>query len=67
MPYNVYFMFSLTLKISVMFVTFLLFKNNLHIVLARGKGPKNGVYRDIFKTSRHSAAFYAPYSVWISF
>ena len=33
-----------------MFMTFLLFQRNLYIVLARGKGPKNSVYRDLFKT-----------------
>ena len=43
-------MFSLTFKAFVMLVTFLLFQNNLYIVLARGKGPKNNVHRDLFKT-----------------
>ena len=33
-----------------MFVTFLLFQSNLYVVLARGKGPKNSVNRDLFKT-----------------
>ena len=33
-----------------MFVTFLLFQSNLYVVLARGKGPKNSVHRDLFKT-----------------
>ena len=34
------FTFSLTCKFSVMLVAFSLFLSNLHIVLARGKGPK---------------------------
>ena len=33
-----------------MFVNFLLFQSNLYIVLAHGKGPKNSIYRDLFKT-----------------
>ena len=44
------FMFSLTFKAFMMFVTFLLFQSNLYVVLARGKGPKNNVHRDLFKT-----------------
>ena len=44
------FMFSLTFKAIVMFVKFLLFQSNLYIVLARGKGLKNSIYRDLFKT-----------------
>ena len=56
-----------------MFVTFLLFQSNLYVVLARGKGPKNSVHRDLFKTKnpkqkspRPQAAFYVPYGAWIS-
>ena len=30
----------------------LLFQINLYVVLARGKGPKNGVHRDLFKTKK---------------
>ena len=45
--YVLYFMFSLTFKVFVMFVTFLLFQSNLYVVLARGKGPKNSVHRDL--------------------
>ena len=55
-----------------MFVTFLLFQSNLYVVLARGKGPKNSVHRDLFKTktpkqkkNRSPAAFYTPYGAWI--
>ena len=33
-----------------MFVTFLLFQSNLYVVLARGKGPKNSIHRDLSKT-----------------
>ena len=66
-------MFSLLFQAFVMFVTFLLFQSNLYIVLAHGKGPKNSVYRDLFKTKnpkqknpRPPVAFYAPYGVWIN-
>ena len=31
-----------------MFVTFLLFQSNLHVDLAREKGPKNCIHRDLF-------------------
>ena len=55
-----------------MFVTFLPFQSDLYIVLACGKGPKNRVHRDLFKTKdpkqenpRPSVAFYAPCGVWI--
>ena len=70
--YVFYFMFCLTFKAFVMFVIVLLFQNTLDLVLARGKGPKNSVHRDLFdtknpkqKTPRPSAAFYEPYSTWI--
>ena len=50
-----------------MFVTFLLFQSNLYMILACGKGPKNRVHRDLFKTKnpkqknpRPPAVFYAP-------
>ena len=33
-----------------MFVIFLLFQSSFSVVLARGKGPKNSVHRDLFKT-----------------
>ena len=33
-----------------MFVIFLLFQINLYLVLARGKGHKNSIHRDLFKT-----------------
>ena len=79
MSYNVIFPvepnFSIrfkTFKAFVMFVIVLLFQNTLDLVLARGKGPKNSVHRDLFdtknpkqKTPRPSAAFYEPYSTWI--
>ena len=45
-----YFLFSLIFKAFVMLVTFLLFQSNLYIVLACGKGPKNSIHRDLFKT-----------------
>ena len=32
------------------FVTFLLFQRSLYVVLARRKGPKNNVHRNLFKT-----------------
>ena len=35
-----------------MFVTFLLFESNLYLVLAREKGPKNSVHRDLFETKK---------------
>ena len=34
----------------MMFLTFSLFQSNLYVVLACGKGPKNSVHRDLFKT-----------------
>ena len=34
-----------------MFMTFLLFQSNLYVALACGKGPKNSIHRDLFKTS----------------
>ena len=40
----VYFLFYFFLT------TFLLFQSNLYVVLARGKGPKNSVHKDLFKT-----------------
>ena len=65
-------MFSLTFKAFVKLVTFFLFQSNLYIVLAHGKGPKNSIHRDLFKTKtskqktpRLQAAFYVSYSVWI--
>ena len=33
-----------------MFMTFLVFQRNLDAVLARGKGLKSSVHRDLFKT-----------------
>ena len=50
LKYVFYFMFSLTFKAFVIFVTFLLFQSNLYVVLARGKGPKNGVHKGHLKT-----------------
>ena len=47
--YAFYFTFSLTFKAFVMFLTFLLFRSNLHVVLANGRGPKNSIHRDLFK------------------
>ena len=51
-----------------MLLTFFLFQSNLYIVLAHGKGPKNSIHRDLFKTKtskqktpRLQAAFYVPY------
>ena len=43
-------MFPLAFKAFVMFVIFLLFQSNLYVVLARGKGSKNSVHGDLFKT-----------------
>ena len=69
--YVFYFMFSVLFKAFVMFVTFLLFQNNLYVVLVRRRGPKNSVHRDLFKTknpkqkTQAPAAFYALYGVWI--
>ena len=55
-------------------VTFLLFQSNLYIVLAHGKGPKNIIQSDFFKTEkpkqknfRFPAVFYTPCSAWIGF
>ena len=48
--YIFYLMFSLTFKAFVMLVTFVLFQSNLYIVLAHGKGPRNSVCKDLFKT-----------------
>ena len=55
-----------------MFVTFLLFPNNLYVVLVCEKGLKNSIHRDLFKTKntkqktpRLPAAFYVPCGVWI--
>lgn len=45
----VYFMFPLTFKAYVIFVTF---QSNLYVVLAHGKGHKNNVHRDLFKTEK---------------
>ena len=62
-------MFSLIFKAFVVLGTLLLFKSNLHVVLAREKGPKKSVHRDLFKTMnpkqktlRSPVAFYVPYS-----
>lgn len=63
MPYNVIFtteanfrinqgQFSLLMKIFVMFMMFLLFQSNFFVFLARGKGPKNSIYRNLFKTKK---------------
>ena len=67
-----YFMFSLTFKVFVTFVTLLPFQSNSYIVLLRQKGPKNSVCRYLFKTKspkqksrRLPAVIYAPYGVWI--
>ena len=43
------FIFSLLIKAFVTSLTYSLFQSNLYVVLASGKGPKNSVYRDIFK------------------
>ena len=50
--YPFYFMFSLTFKAFVTFVTFLLFQCNLYVVLGLGKCPKNRIHRDLFKTKK---------------
>ena len=50
--YIFYFMFSLTDKAFVMFVTFLLFQSNIYLVLAHGNGPKDSVHRDFFSTKK---------------
>ena len=42
-------MFSLTLTAFVMFLIFLLFQSNLHVVLACGKSPINRVHRELKK------------------
>ena len=44
--------FSLLIKIFVMLMIFLLFQSNFYVVLARGKGPKNSIYRNLFKTKK---------------
>ena len=70
---NMFFILSsLTFKDFVMLVTFLPFQSNLHVVLAREKGPKNSFHGDLFETKipkqkspRHPAMFYAPYDAWI--
>ena len=60
----------LTFKAFVMFVTFLQFKSNLYVVLACGKGFKNSIHWDLFKTKnilkkkQAPAEFYAPYGAW---
>ena len=70
--YVFYFMFSITFKAFVMFVTFLLFQSNLYVVLARGKGSKISVHRDLLRTKipkqkniQTHSCFYAPYQAWI--
>ena len=67
-----YFMFSLTFKVFVMFVTLLPFQSNSYIVLVREKDPKNSFCRYLFKTKspkqksrRLPAVIYVPYGVWI--
>ena len=50
--YVFYFMFSLTFKAFVTFVTIFLFQSNLYTVLAHGKGPKNSIHRNFFKTKK---------------
>ena len=50
--YVLYLMFSLTFKAIVILVTFLLFQSNLCVVLACGKGRKNSICRDLFKTKK---------------
>lgn len=35
-----------------MLMIFLLFQSNFYVVLARGKGPKNSIYRNLFKTKK---------------
>ena len=66
------FVAEVTFKAFVMFVTFLPFQTNLYVVLARGKGPKNSVHRDLFKTKnpkqkphRPPVAIYMPCNAWI--
>ena len=70
--YVFYFIFSLLIKAFVMFLTFLLFQSNLYVVLARRKGPKNSVHKDLLKTKnpkqkipRPPAASYGPYDAWV--
>ena len=57
-------MFSLTLTAFVMFLIFLLFQSNLHVVLACRKSPINRVHRELKKPKqknlRPPAAFYRP-------
>ena len=64
-----YFMFSLVFRAFMMFLTFLLFQSNLHVVLACEKGPINRVHRELKKPKqknlRPPAAFYRPCGAWI--
>ena len=50
-------MLSFLFKAFVMFLIFLLFQSNLQVVLAHGKGPKNTVHRDLFKTKNPKENF----------
>ena len=34
----------------LIFLTSLLFQSSLYVVLAHGKGPKNTIHRDLFRT-----------------
>ena len=43
-------LFFLLIIAFAMFLTFLLFQSNLYVVLTGGKGPKNSVHGDLFKT-----------------
>ena len=47
-----------------MFVTFLLFESNLYVVLAREKGPKNSVHRDLFKTKNPKQKVFRNLRMW---
>ena len=53
-------LFFLLFKAFVMFVTFLLFQSYLYIVLARWKGPKNSIHRDLFKTKNPKQKTHTP-------
>ena len=62
-------MFSVTFKALV---TILLSQSKLYVVLTRGKGPKNSIHRNLFKTKnpkqkphRVPAVFYVTYGAWI--
>ena len=71
LSYIFYFMFSLTFKAFVMFVTFLLFQSNFYIVLVHGKVLKIAFIeilvrqKTLNKEPLEPNLFYLPYGAWI--